>query len=159
MSAGDLPAVLDIQAACYTALVPESRQSLHAKLRASPSTCLVASISDETVGYLIALPWESSSPPALNTAECRLPSSPDCLHLHDLAVTPAARKLGAGRMLVQAFLARLEASGLGGASLVAVQDSAPYWERFGFRAVPASASLESTLSTYGQEVRYMVRDS
>ena len=42
MTAADLPAVMAIQAACYTELVPESQASLDAKRVASPSTCLVA---------------------------------------------------------------------------------------------------------------------
>jgi len=159
MAAADLSAVLEIQAVCYTELTPESKESLHAKLRASPSTCFIASLAGDTVGYLFALPWESSNPPILNAETCRLPSSPDCLYLHDLAVTPRARRFGAGRALVEAFLTRLSASGLGRASLIAVQSSAPYWERYGFRAVSPSAPLKARLATYGEGVEYMERAS
>ena len=157
MTAADLPAVLEIQAACYTEITPESQESFHAKLSASESTCFVASLGAETVGYLVALPWEFSSPPALNAGTCRLPASPDCLYLHDLAVKPSARQFGTGRALVEAFLARLSESGLERASLIAVQNSAPYWERYSFRAVPMSAGLHAKLSTYGQDVAYMAR--
>ena len=157
MTAGDLPAVLEIQAICYTEVTPESKESLHAKLSASQSTCLIASFEGDTVGYLIALPWEFSNPPALNAKACELPSSPSCLYLHDLAVMPDARKFGAGRALVEAFLARLKRMGLVRASLVAVQNSAPYWERHGFRAVPQSEPLKAKLSTYGRGVQYMER--
>jgi predicted N-acetyltransferase YhbS len=118
---------------------------------------LIASLAGETVGYLIALPWEFSNPPALNARTCELPSSPSCLYLHDLAVTPEARKSGAGRALVEAFLNRLKRSGLARASLVAVQDSAPYWERHGFRPVAPSEPLKAKLSTYGEGVQYMER--
>ena len=151
----DIPAVLEIQAVCYTELTPESDESLHAKLRASQSTCFVASLGRDTVGYLIALPWAFSSPPPLNATTCQLPHTPDCLYLHDLAVSPDARKFGTGRALVEAFLTRLRASGLGRASLVAVQNSVPYWERYGFRAVPLSAPLQARLSSYGESVAYM----
>jgi predicted N-acetyltransferase YhbS len=157
MAQADLPAVLEIQASCYTQLTPESKQSLHAKLSASQSTCLIASLGGDTIGYLIALPWEASNPPALNAGTCRLPPSPSCLYLHDLAVTPDARRSGAGRALVEAFLDRLKGTGLGRASLVAVQNSAPYWERHGFRAVPPSEPLKAKLSTYGKGVQYMER--
>ena len=157
MADADLPDVLAIQAFCYTELTPESRQSLHAKLKASRSTCQVASLHGHTVGYLIALPWESSHPPALDAQTCRLPSSPSCLYLHDLAVMPDARRSGAGRVLVEAFLTRLKRMGLGRASLVAVQNSAPYWERHGFRAVPQAGQLKARLSTYGLGVQYMER--
>ena len=157
MAAADIPAVLEIQAVCYTELTPESDLSLHAKLRASQATCFIASLEGDTVGYLISLPWESSNPPALNAETCRLPVSPDCLYLHHLAVSPGARKFGTGRALVEAFLTQLGASGLGRASLVAVQSSAPYWERYGFRAVPQSEPLKAKLSTYGEGVLYMER--
>ena len=157
MTAADLPAVLEIQAVCYTEVTPESQESFHAKLSASQSTCFIASLDDEPVGYLVSLPWEFSSPPALNAATCRLPTSPNCLYLHDLAVKPGARKFGTGRALVDAFLARLRGSGLERASLIAVQNSASYWERYSFRAVPISERLQAKLSTYGESVAYMER--
>lgn len=155
MAAADIPAVLEIQAVCYTEVTPESNESLHAKLNASQSTCFIASIGDDIVGYLIALPWEFSSPPLLNAETCRLPLAPDCLYLHDLAVTPGARKFGTGRALVEASLTQLKELGLERASLVAVQNSVPYWKRYGFRAVPLSAPLKAKLSTYGEGVEYM----
>lgn len=157
MAEADLPAVLEIQAACYTEVTPESKESLHAKLSASQSTCWIASLEGDTVGYLISLPWDFSSPPVLNAETCRLPSSPDCLYLHDLAVTSSARKLGTGRALVEEFLIRFRGLGLGRASLIAVQNSAPYWERYGFRAVSLSEPLKTKLSTYGEGVAYMER--
>lgn len=56
MEAADIPAVLRIQAVCYTELVPESDASLQAKLSASQSTCFIASIEGDAAGYLISLP-------------------------------------------------------------------------------------------------------
>ena len=126
MTEADIPAVLEIQAVCYTELTPESDASLHAKLRASQSTCFVASLDGDTVGYLIALPWELSNPPKLNAATCNLPPAPDCLYLHGLAVTPSARKFGTGRASVDTYLTQLRRLDFGRASLVTVQNSAPY---------------------------------
>lgn len=157
MTPADLPAVLEIQALCYTEIVPESGESLLAKLSASPSTCFVATSGGDTVGYLIALPWRCAEPPALDARTCRLPAEPDCLYLHDLAVTASARKSGAGRALVALFLRRLRDLDLGRASLVAIQRSGAYWERHGFRAAPLSAPLKARLSTYGENVQYMER--
>jgi predicted N-acetyltransferase YhbS len=157
MRQADLPAVLGIQAACYTQVAPESKESLAAKLCASPSTCFIAALEGEAVGYLISIPWEFSAPPALNAESCQLPRTPDCLYLHDLAVAPSARKAGAGRALVQAFLSELSKSGLGRASLIAVQDSAQYWRRYGFRSVPLTEGLKAKLAGYGQGVEYMER--
>jgi predicted N-acetyltransferase YhbS len=157
MQAADLPAVLEIQAVCHTEAAHESRESLKAKFSASHTTCFIASFDRNTVGYLISLPWKFLCPPVWNAESCRLPSSPDCLYLHDLAVIPGARKSGAARVLVQAFFDRQRVLGLGRASLVAVQNYAPYWERFGFRTVPLSEPLKATLSSYGAEAEYMER--
>ncbi|HEY2978352.1 MAG TPA: GNAT family N-acetyltransferase [Burkholderiaceae bacterium] len=157
MTAADLPAVMTIQAASHSMATVESRESLQAKLSASPSTCLTASLEDSVVGYLISLPWEFAHPPVLNAPTCQLPASPNCLHLHDLAVTPRARQFGAGRTLVQALLTQAETRNLERASLISVRDSAPYWRRHGFRAVPQSERLKAILSTYGDGVVYMER--
>ena len=157
MTAADLPAVMDIQAACHTMATVESKQSLQAKLSASPSTCLIAQLDRSVVGYLISLPWEFASPPVLNAPTCQLPASPNCLHLHDLAVTPRARQFGAGRTLVQAALAQVKTQQLKRASLISIRDSAPFWRRHGFRTVLQSEPLKAVLSTYGDGVVYMER--
>lgn len=157
MSATDLPSVLAIQNACYMEQFRESRASLRAKLRASPSTCFIASLAGDSVGYLFAVPGESSNPPAWNAATCQLPASPDCLYLHDLAVLPGARRTGAGRALLGEFLTRLRASSTQRAYLIAVQNSMAYWARHGFLPVPPSGALKARLSTYGDQVVYMAR--
>lgn len=157
MSEADLPSVLAIQHACYIEQFRESRESLHAKLLASPPTCFIASLAGDAVGYLFSVPCESSNPPRWNAATCQLPASPDCLYLHDLAVLPSARRSGAGRALVGKFLDRLRASNTGRACLIAVQNSMPYWERHGFRPVPLSGVLKAKLSTYGDQVAFMER--
>lgn len=155
MGLSDLPFVLEIQAACYTRIVPESLESFVAKLMAAPASCFIAAIERRTVGYLVALPWDFANPPMLDQTSCRLPKSPDCLHLHDLAVAPTARAAGAGRRLVDAFFAHLQQSELPRASLIAIQDSAPYWQRHGFSLVQPADSLQAKLASYGQDVQYM----
>ena len=157
MIAADLPAVMTIQVASHSMATVESRESLQAKLTTSPSTCLIASLEDSVVGYLISLPWEFANPPLLNAPTCQLPASPNCLHLHDLAVTPRARQFGAGLTLVQALLAQVKTRNLERASLISVRGSAPYWRRHGFRAVPQSEPLKAILATYGDGVVYMER--
>ena len=157
MRPSDLPDVLEIQAACYTEVVPESMASLHAKLSAFPSTCFVASLHGKTVAYLFALLWDCSNPPILNAETCDPKGPPNGLYLHDLAVGPTARHTGAGRALVEVFLEVFEASGLKQASLIAVQNSEGYWRRYGFRAQSPCARLLEKLATYGPDVKYMMR--
>jgi ribosomal protein S18 acetylase RimI-like enzyme len=155
MGLADIPAVLEVQAACYTQIVPESLESFVAKLMAAPASCFVAVSERRIVGYLVALPWDFANPPILNQMSCRLPEQPDCLYLHDLAVAPAMRAAGAGSTLVNAFFEQLRQSGLPRASLIAIQDSAPYWRRQGFRPAPFENALRQKLSSYGHDVQYM----
>ena len=157
MRESDLSPVLEIQGDCYTEVAPESRESLLAKLRAAPTTCFVATVDDTLGGYLSALPWEFLNPPTLNSEACCLPVNPDCLYLHDLAISPQHRKVGAGRALVEMFLGQREALRLSRASLIAVQGSASYWERYGFQIVPMTEALRQKLSSYGEGVVYMER--
>jgi len=155
MNGKDLSAVLYIQGECYTEIEPESKGSLHSKLLASPSTCFVASVGSEMVGYLISLPWIFAAPPMLNAPACEMPAFPDCLYLHDLAIAPPARKTGAGQALVKKFLSRLQELNFDRAALIAVQASANYWRRHGFRSVKTTDSLREKLSSYGESVDYM----
>ena len=155
----DLPAILRIQSRCYTAIVPESAESMGAKLAASPATCFVAQRAGDVIAYLLALPWRFDHPPHLDAPDCVLPDAPDTLYLHDLAVDPAARGSGASQALVKAFLTALTESGIGRASLIAIQGSAPWWEGHGFRAALTTPTLDARLAGYGSDVRYMSRQS
>lgn len=152
----DLDAILTIQALCYTELEPESARSMGAKLTAAPDSCFVAEQQGQVVGYLLSLPWLLHRLPALNSQECQLPHQPDCFYLHDLAVAPQGRKLGAGRALLQAFFTALTRAGLDVACLVAVQGSGDYWQRWGFVVQQPDAELQHKLSSYGEGVEYRV---
>lgn len=152
----DLNAILQIQARCYTAIVPESPCSMGAKLAAAPDSCFVASRADGVpVAYLLALPWRFDNPPHLDAQTCQPPADADTLHLHDLAVIPEARGSGAADALVGAFMAALVASRLGRASLIAIQGSAGWWARHGFETVTATPALAEHLAGYGPDARYM----
>jgi ribosomal protein S18 acetylase RimI-like enzyme len=155
----DLDEVMRIQALCYFGDIPESRSSLQAKLLASPRSCFVA-VHDETIlAYLFSLPWVRSAPPQLNSPDCVLPSEPNCYYLHDLSVTPSARQHGAGRALVSTFFNTMQDQGFDCACLVAVQDSANYWRRYGFDSVELTGQLQDKLATYGSTAEYMQRSS
>lgn len=153
----DLPAIMGIQARCYRAIVPESEISMGAKLAASPATCFVAESRGAIQAYLLALPWDFASPPCLDAPDCHLPAAPDTLYLHDLAVAPEARGSGAAGALLGAFLGALDTLRLPRASLIAIQDSAPWWARHGFAPVAMDTQLAQRLAGYGDDARYMQR--
>ncbi|WP_298925122.1 GNAT family N-acetyltransferase [uncultured Ramlibacter sp.] len=150
MQEADMACVLAVQAQCYTAIVPESAQSLRAKLLAAPQSCFVARRGAAMVGYLVALPLRWPELPALDSPDCLLPAQPDTLYLHDLALAAPARGSGAGRALVDAALAQAALWRLPQAALVAIQDSARYWQALGFRALAAQGQpLQAKLASYG----------
>lgn len=158
MAEADLDAVLRIQAESYTEIVPESAQSLLAKLRAAPASCFVAQSDAGVVGYLIAVPVAFPTLPALDAPECMLPARPDALYLHDLALSPAARGTRTGGLLVERVLEHARGKQWPLACLVAIQQSAAYWEGWGFRPVPAPGpEVARKLASYGGGAQLMVR--
>lgn len=153
LAQADWPGVLRIQALAYTAIAPESAGSMQAKWQAAPRTCLVACAGPELLGYLIAVPVAFPHLPPLDAPAFELPPHPDALYLHDLALDPACRGSGAAAALVQGVLAQAEGGPWSRACLMAIQDSAPWWARFGFRPVePPPAAVAAKLASYGKAV-------
>ncbi len=158
MQAADIEAVLDIQRHCYDEAKQESADAFLAKLAASPGSCFVAMLSGKPMAYLVAIPALADAPPPLHSEICELPSTPDALYLHDLAVHPRARGMGLAPALIQAYLAQLVETGLRFGSLTAVNDSMNFWQRHGFEPVDMVAALAHDLTCYGAGARYMRLD-
>ena len=133
-------------------LARSSAASLRAKWQASPETCLAACSGAQLTGYLIAVPIAWPQIPPLGAETFGVPAGADTLYLHDLALSPAARGTGAGAALVDAVLAAGRSQGHLNAGLVAIQGSAPYWQRFGFRAVEPPPGVRPKLASYGDAV-------
>ena len=148
--------VLRIQEDCYVEIEPESRGSLEAKIVASPGTCLLAENADGVVGYLIAVPVRYPDLPALNAPSFHLETDVDTLYIHDLAVAATGRGTGAGRALVLSVLDAARSRGLASACLVAIQDSVPYWEQFGFQVNgKPPGRVAAKLASYGADAQLM----
>ncbi|WP_162846582.1 GNAT family N-acetyltransferase [Corticibacter populi] len=153
-----MPDILGIQAQCYHSIQPESSASMEAKLKASPRTCFMArGPSGEALGYLLALPWMANQLPELDASHCHLPETPDCLYLHDLAIAPRARGSGTASLLIRHFLQSLAESTLPVARLIAIQQSAPFWQRHAFRPVEPTGALREKIRSYGDDAQLMER--
>jgi len=155
MSQSDLPSVSRIQRECYSESILESEDSFSAKLSASPDLCFVAVQGELLVGYVIALPWVFGEIPDLDGAEYSVPPNADSLCIHDMAVTPSARDVGAAKQMLNTVLGTANHMGYKQVFLVAIQGASSYWMRHGFEVVPAGNSLKRDLSAYGQEAVYM----
>ena len=148
MTVADLEFAAALGCSTYPNL-PESVASFAAKFAATPEACLAAIGEDGSrVGYCVALWGELGRPPKLDDA-AYAPRARECLHLHDLALAPSARKQG----LVGKALAHLRAvAGERPLTLVAVNGSAPLWRRFRF------VEIEGAAASYGAEALYMRSD-
>ncbi|TPG59775.1 GNAT family N-acetyltransferase [Roseomonas nepalensis] len=152
MTAGDLGAVSRIAGEVHPAY-PESDAVLAERQRLFPAGCLLLEGEGGALGYALAHPWHRARPPALDTPLGALPPRPGVLHLHDLAILPAARGGGAGRRAL-GLLAAL--AGPLPLSIVAIAGTAGFWRAQGFREA-GDAALEALLRRYDPEARYMER--
>lgn len=128
----DWSAIERIQAESYPREVLESLEALQSHWHVSCDTCVVAELEGQVVGYLLAHPWPQSTIPPLNKVYSVLPQSSDSLFIHDLALSPVARKSGFAKDLVRFVLQAGAQMQLTTASLIAVQGSEGFWRRFRF---------------------------
>lgn len=109
------------------------------------------------VGYVIALPWMLGDIPDLDGVEYSVPIHADGLCIHDLAVSPSARRAGTANQLLKAVLATARERGYKRVFLVAIQGASTYWQRHGFKVMQVDEALRRDLSAYGEDAVYMVR--
>jgi ribosomal protein S18 acetylase RimI-like enzyme len=155
MREDDLAAVLALQALCYPPALQEPAAVVLARLRAAPSTTLVACAGEKICAYLFAYPSRLGHITPLDAPFAPAPL-PDTLYLHDLAVAPQALGHGLGRRLAQCLLADAAARGLAHAALVSVQDTQRFWEGLGFRAAEGRPPCR-VLAAYPDGALYMTR--
>ncbi len=137
----DWPAIVAIQAQAYAPELLESEAALRAKAQMLPNLCSVLEDAEGVRAYCLAHAWSAASAPSLHaTSHQRIDG--DNIFLHDLALQPSCRGLGYARLLLEDILAQARAANFRSFTLVAVQNSAPFWSRFGFvadeRSLPAS---------------------
>jgi len=155
MSALDIGAVEAIAAEVHKDFY-ERPAVLAERVALYPHGAHLLEIGERPVGYVLSHPWRADAMPALDSPIGALPESADSYYLHDLALLPVARRIGAGSAMVEALARHAGARGLRQMSLVAVHGSVPFWERHGFRPRDLP-ELAGTLLTYSADARYMVR--
>ena len=151
----DMNAIQQIASVVHPEL-PESNDVFAEKLRLFPQGCFVLVEGGVVLGYAFVHPWRLNDVPNLNELLRCIPSQPDCILIHDVAILEPARGHGASKALLDlvANLARnLKIPHL---ALVSVYNSRMHWERLGFEV--ASNELVSTkLNSYDKTASYMVR--
>ncbi|MBI0534422.1 GNAT family N-acetyltransferase [Roseomonas sp. KE2513] len=147
----DLRAI-DLVARAVHPLLPERPEVFAEKLRLFPSGCLVAERGEEVVGYALSHPWPCGAVPPLDHFLGALPQQAACLFIHDVALMPGARGLGAGRSLLARLDPVARRHGLGAMALVSVYGTEPFWQGLGFTTEP-----DGLAEGYGPSARYMTR--
>lgn len=155
MTAYDLEAVEEIAGAVHPGFyeAPEVLAERHELYR---NGCYLLEIGVKPAGYVLSHPWREGQPPALNAKLGKLPADPTTYYLHDLALLPVARRIGAASHIVEALVKHAEVGGFATMSLVAVNGSQGFWERHGF-AVAEVPGLADKLQSYAADARLMVR--
>ncbi len=161
LGAADLPALLRTQAACYGAGFNEPEAVFAQRLQQCPLTAWCVddpARPGELAAYLLGYPSRIGQITPLH-GDFKPATQPDCLYLHDLAVSPHCQGQALGPRLVQhAWREGERLWGLRVSALVAVQGSLPFWQRLGYDALePREPEHLSPLVGYGAEARYCVR--
>lgn len=157
LSASNLPLILRLQAELYPAELHESAAFFMNRIALAAATCRVVMNAQRLAGYLIAYPWDSGLPPALDLPLDALPVRADCWFVHDCAVARWAQGKGVARMMLRDSARSAAQAGLTRASLVSLASAVTYWEKQGYAAATSSADLARKLAGYGTGAVYMSR--
>ena len=153
----DLPAALAIQSETYPAFLLEDERAFASRLDLAASYCLAATHDGALIAYLLAHGWPRQAPPAVGTV-LGADAASEVLFIHDLAVSPARRGSGIGRILVARAFELAAGDGLETAELIAVEGAASYWRTLGFAEAATSADLAAKVAAYGPRARWMTRE-
>jgi ribosomal protein S18 acetylase RimI-like enzyme len=157
MQMTDIAAIQEVQSLCYPASYLESREAFATKLAGAPGSCWVAQDRDGSVqAYLVCLPVDPDSFPALNAPLWTPPRQANMFYLHDLAIGPAARGTGLASDLVTHAMTHAREQALQQAGLIAVQGTCAFWRRFGFEADASGRLLSADkLASFGLDAVFM----
>jgi hypothetical protein len=152
---GDLPAIDRVSRAIHVDLL-ERPEVLAEKLSLFARGCLILCEAGVIVGYGLSHPWRLYSIPPLDTLLGRLPSSPDCIFIHDVAVLTSARGRGSAAQFLRKTFNLAWEQGISALALVSVYNTYPLWAQHGFEII-TDFRVDEKLTSYGSSARYMIR--
>lgn len=133
---------------------PEREEVFANRLLLYPSGCLLLTErgNQKVWGYLLAHPWQSGIGIALNSVIDKLPASPDCFYLHDIALLPKTRGYGMGEAGLAAVESIARTEGLSQVVLVALADALQFWRGKDFWPIGKPAD-----PSYGPDAQYLAK--
>ncbi len=155
MSGYDLDAVFDIANKVHPGFF-EAREVLAEKFALYRNGCYLLEVGERPAGYVLSHPWTLGDLPALDALLGALPEHADSYYIHDLALLPLTRGVGAAGQIVAALTKHAQAMNYPSMSLVAVNNSRAFWTRQGF-GVEERPELDAKLAGYEADARYMVK--
>lgn len=154
MTAADIPEV-DIIGEVVHPDFPEDIAVMENRQSIFPQGCFAAQGPDGLLGYAISHPSIIGEPAPLDTI-INLPENADCLFLHDIALSEAARGLGLGSRIVPLLTKTAKDAGFDQLGLVSVNNSLGFWQSQGFKVLTPNDKLKAKLKTYSEDAAYMV---
>ncbi len=151
---GDAESISAIERQVHS-LTPERLEVIREKIALFAEGCRILVGENAIVGYGVAFPWTLDDVPALDTFLGALPSTPQCLYIHDVAMLAEARGRGAGGAYLRHVSEIARRMGLASLALVSVYGTHHLWGRYGFAIQPAPGHPDK-LVPYGDTARYMV---
>lgn len=151
LTVADLPAVVALEAEAYEPALHESEESLRRLLELYPDGALGAFDGPLLCGYILGVPLDRGGMLELRRPLDRIPAGADTFYIHDIAVAVRCRGSRVGFGLADQLIRDARTRGFRRFALVSVQGSAPFWERFGFRArdafeyAPGSPSVKMSM--------------
>lgn len=110
------------------------------------------------VGLMVqAYPSSSGKITALNAPIQPSTGGADAVYISDLAILPEARGAGVTHAVIDRLVRLAREDGFRVVTLVAVNNSTGFWVRHGFQ-VQERPDARKTLTSYGDDARFMVRD-
>jgi GNAT superfamily N-acetyltransferase len=113
-------------------------------------------VGERPAGYVLSHPWIFGDLPPLNALLGALPAAASTYYIHDLALLPVARRIGAASYIINALAKHARACQFATMSLVAVNGSQSFWERHDFHPV-AAPHLADKLLSYEPDAKLLVR--
>jgi ribosomal protein S18 acetylase RimI-like enzyme len=155
MTGYDLDAVAQIAGVVHPGFY-EAPEVLAERQRLYHHGAYLLEVNERPAGYVLSHPWRYGSLPELNRLLGKLPEASDTYYIHDLALLPVARRIGAASYITNALSKHARAHGFPTMSLVAVNGSQGFWERHEFM-VEDRPDLTQKLQAYEDAARLMVR--
>jgi GNAT superfamily N-acetyltransferase len=147
MTAGDLTEVADLANRIHPKF-PERPDVLAEKFNLFPAGCFTLADATAIHGYCFSHPWTKAAPPSLDTLLDALPKQPDSYFIHDLTLDDTVRRRNLAARLIPELVRAARSEKLSHLTLVAVNGSAPFWSRMGFRRTADEAVQKSARAKY-----------